>query len=112
MEVRGAIMLCPKCGGSMQRGQAVVEQSPGEWVTVGLFLLAGVITGGSSSTWYFEPSEGGERVPLLDDADLTVAYRCPKCKTVVMTLQDPVQDPTREEMVTRWHRLTSESPRQ
>jgi hypothetical protein len=68
-----------------------------------------VLVVGSSSTLYFEPSEGGERVPL---ADLTVACRCPKCKTVVMTVQDPVQDSTREEMVARWHRLTSESPRQ
>jgi hypothetical protein len=52
-------MDCPKCGGPLQPGWAVVERSPGDWATVGLSLLADVVPVGSSL--YFEPSEGGER---------------------------------------------------
>ena len=98
-------MNCPKCNGPLQPGRVVVEKSPGEWEAFGLWLLSGVLTGGSS-TWCFEPAEGGERVPLVGRADLTAAHRCPKCETVVIAPNDP----TREEMVARWQRLTGKSP--
>jgi hypothetical protein len=39
-------MDCPKCGGPLQPGRAVVERSPGDWATVGLWLFADVGAGG------------------------------------------------------------------
>jgi hypothetical protein len=50
-----------------------------------------------------------DRVPLFGQPRSARAwYRCPKCETVVIAPED---DPTRTEMVARWQKLVSESPR-
>src|SRR5262245_42753184 len=97
-------MNCPKCGGPLQPGRAVVEWPP---IRPGSLWYRTALVGSGPLHWYFEPRGGEERVPLVGRPDLTAAYRCPGCETVVITPDDP----TREEMVARWQRLTAESPR-
>jgi hypothetical protein len=105
----GEIVNCPKCGESLQSGQLVLGGSEGRGLgDYAALWFFGIRIERIPAAMYFEPSGGGERTPLSGPERQSLAHLCPNCKTVVLS-PDP-EDPTREEMVGRWQKLTGESP--
>ena len=76
-------MKCPSCQSKMKRGQVSVHGTALGFVVVGF---------SHQHCWFEEFERDAEEQVIVESNGRRGAYRCPKCKTVVIPNKEPEPD--------------------